>query len=167
MKMSATTINFAHGGEQFTAEASSRNGRGRFEVIAWVECAQWVAPHPITVADIFGDCDPRMSVWPDARSHARLLALEGDELEQAEKDAVKDEAIWEIEAYKRVCFTGSIYWANQGVNMGAFEIRADGVYVDGALIDREFMESGDYWLQCDRVAQAAKVRELIAAVSMV
>jgi hypothetical protein len=56
---------------------------------------------------------------------------------------------------------------SEGVNMGAFEIRADGVYVDGALIDREFMESGEYWLQCDSVAQATKVRELIMAASLV
>jgi hypothetical protein len=46
-------------------------------------------------------------------------------------------------------------------------VRAYGVYVDGALIDREFMESGDYWLQCDSVAQAAKVRGFIVAASLV
>jgi hypothetical protein len=160
MKMAATTINFTHGGEQFTAEASSRNGRGRFEVIAWV------GSKSLTVADIFGDCDPRSGVWPDARVHARLPVLEGDALEQAEQDAVKDAAIWEIEAYKRVCFSGSIYWVNQGTNMGAFEIRDDGVYIDTALIDKEFMESGEYWIQCDSVAQAAKVRELIMAASL-
>jgi hypothetical protein len=76
-------------------------------------------------------------------------------------------AIDEIEVYKRVCFTGSIRSETEGVNMGAFEVRAYGVYVDGALIDREFMESGDYWLQCDSVAQAAKVRGFIVAASLV
>jgi hypothetical protein len=161
MKMTTTTINFAHGGEQFTAEASSRNGRGRFEVIAWQ------GSKSLTVADIFGDCDPRMSVWPGARLWASKPVFEGDELEQAEQDAVKDAAIREIEACKRVCFTGSIRSVDDGVNMGAFEVRDDGVYVDGALVDLEFMESGDYWLQCDSVAQSAKVSELIVAASMV
>jgi hypothetical protein len=56
---------------------------------------------------------------------------------------------------------------SEGVNMGEFEIRADGVYVDGAMIDQEFMESGEYWLQCDSVAQAAKVRDLIVSASLV
>jgi len=53
-----------------------------------------------------------------------------------------------------------------GTNMGAFEVRGGGVYVDGALIDREFMESGDYWLQCYSVAQAIKVRGFILAASL-
>jgi hypothetical protein len=161
MKMSTTTINFAHGGEQFTAEASSRNGRGRFEVIAWQ------GSKSLTVADIFGDCDPRMSVvWPDPRFRARMLMLQGDALASAEQKAVKDAAIDEIEVYKRVCFSGSIRSAADGVKMGAFEIRDDGVYIDTALIDKEFMESGEYWLQCDSVAQAAKVRELIMEASI-
>ncbi|MEY4427216.1 MAG: hypothetical protein RL535_1514 [Pseudomonadota bacterium] len=64
----------------------------------------------------------------------------------------------------RVRFKNS---GSEGTNMGAFEVRGDGVYIDGALIDKEFMGSGDYWLQCDSVAQAVKVRELIMAASLV
>ena len=51
--------------------------------------------------------------------------------------------------------------ADHGIDCGQFDIKPDGVYIEGALIDKAFMASGAYYLQCESVEQAAQVRKMI------
>jgi hypothetical protein len=47
------------------------------------------------------------------------------------------------------------------IDCGRFDIALDGVYIEGALIDKAFMESAGFYLVCESQEQAQTVRELI------
>jgi hypothetical protein len=47
------------------------------------------------------------------------------------------------------------------IDCGQFDIADDGVYIEGALVDKAFMESAGFYLVCENVAQAQQVRNLI------
>jgi hypothetical protein len=53
------------------------------------------------------------------------------------------------------------YHNSPSIDCGQYDIMPDGIYIDGALIDLEFMRSAGFYLTCDNAQQAAIVRGLI------